>query len=83
MCPISIEIYSENATSGIFYKSALTQPWNTVHQCPVLCQFHLRNLFRESYKWHIFAKLNEQFWNIAYNQIHGAYFIYRCCYILT
>ena len=32
MHPISIEIYSENAAGGIFYKSGLTQPWNTVNK---------------------------------------------------
>ena len=32
MHTISVEIYSENGTSSIFYKPGLTQPWNTVHQ---------------------------------------------------
>ena len=32
MHTISVEIYSENATNGIFYKSGLTQSWNTVHR---------------------------------------------------
>ena len=36
MYTISVEIYSENATSGIFNKSGLTQPWNIVHQSKTL-----------------------------------------------
>ena len=35
MHTILVEIYSENATSGIFYKPDLTQAWNTVHQSKI------------------------------------------------
>ena len=40
MHTISVEIYSENATIGVFYNAGLTQPWNTVHQMIVKCEIN-------------------------------------------